>query len=128
MKPQQLNEFYRLLCNGTYNNVAASYAIGRYKTMKICLYLSCEPCSFIEYGDFLPQSLPNELREIFMQDGYFDEQGTATEKAQRMLVWQVWLKYYNDEEPFAAVHLFDFSDDGVAQSGEFVDLGNCREE
>ena len=96
MKPQQLTEFYRLLCNGTYNNVAASYAIGQYKTMKICLYLSCEPCSFIEYGDFLPQSLPNELREIFMQDGYFDEQGTATEKAQRMLVWQVWLKYYND--------------------------------
>ena len=94
----------------------------------VYLYLSKEENSLIEYGDFAGSSLSEEAISLFAQDGYIDANGNITDKVGEHLCWQVWIKFSRNDEIYSAVHVFDYTDNGVEFKREIVDVDETIEE
>lgn len=90
------------------------------KNAVVSLYISCEQDSFIEYGDFHCDSFANEFHELLVGDGYLEADGGIADRVERILCWQVWVNFVEDGHPYAGVHLYNFTDDGIEEINEYV--------
>lgn len=95
---------------------------------KVYLYLSKETDSFIEYGDFEADTMEKELIVLLSEDGYLTANREVTNKVDAQLCWQVWMKFFRNDEIYSAVHIFDYTDDGMQLKSEAVDLAESIEE
>lgn len=89
----------------------------------VALYLTYNDDYSIEYGDFHIGSIKDELESLLADDAYIGADETVSQtKLDNVCKWQVWLKLIKDEEPYANVHLFDYSDEGMQPCDERITL------
>lgn len=129
MRKERFGEFCDAVCAFDYIAAGNEVVLRPNTVVKVCLYLSKEKLSYIEYGDFEPDAPVHELHDILKTDGYLDETGCVTDKVHEMLAWQVWVKYFEcgEYEPYAGIYLFDFDDNGISEVNEFQNLNNLEE-
>ena len=94
---------------------------------KVYLYLSTETDSFIEYGDFHCNSFANEFHELLVGDGYLEPDGGIADKVERILCWQVWVNFLKNGHPYAGVHLYNFTDEGIEEINDYVKFSAVEE-
>lgn len=97
------------------------------KNAVVSLYLSCEQNSFIEYGDFHCDSFTNEFHELLVGDGYLEPDGDIANKVERILCWQVWVNFLKNGHPYAGVHLYNFTDEGIEEINDYVKFSAVEE-
>ncbi len=125
MQKQNFEKFYSHTIG--YNFLSACVDKGNAGSAVVSLYLSCEPDSFIEYGDFHPEDFVEEFHELLVGDGYLEPDGGIADKVERILCWQVWVNFVRDGRPYAGVHLYDFTDEGIKDINEYVKFSAVEE-
>ena len=126
MQKLTFEKFYTYTRNFDFAEAVSKGNSNKDKTV-VSLYLSCEQNSFIEYGDFRIDSFGEEFHELLVGDGYLEADGTMADKVGRILCWQVWINFVNDDRPSSGVHLFDYTDAGINEINEYVEFSAVEE-
>lgn len=125
MQKQNFEKFYAHTV--AYDFLAACGDDKEAKNAVVSLYLSCEQDSYIEYGDFHIDSFADEFHELLVGDGYLEPDGGIADKVERILSWQVWVNFVEDEHPHSGVHLYNFTDEGIEEIKEYVKFSAVEE-